>query len=338
MRKGVFILLIAALVACSKVETPWPTPLIQPPWGFPAVEYPEDNPFSQAKWKLGKRLFYDPIMSEDYSISCGSCHNAEIAFSDDKAFSLGVDGVEGTRNSPSLANVAYHPYFTREGGVPTLEMQILVPVQEHAEFNFNIVKIAERMMDDPSYVEAAEEIFGREPDAFVITRALATFERTLISGNSPYDHYLKTGFGLDESEVRGLELFMSDETNCSSCHSDFNFTNYAFENNGLYEEYPDVGRFRLTFNEDDIARFKVPSLRNVGLTAPYMHDGSFQSLEDVVEHYNSGGADHPHKSDLIKPLNLSQQEISDLVAFLNSLTDTKFTNNILFHDNKTESY
>ena len=337
MKLGVFTLLLVCAVACSKVETPWPSPILQPPWGFPQIPFPEDNAFTQEKWELGKRLFYDPILSEDFSISCGSCHHAELGFSDDKAVSLGVGGIEGRRNSPSIANVAYHPYFTSEGGIPTLEMQILIPIQEHDEFNFNIVKVAERMSEDPSYVEAAQEIFGREPDAYVITRAIATFERTLVSGNSAYDLYLQSGFGLSEDAIRGKDLFEADRTNCSGCHSGFNFTNYTFENNGLYESYEDVGRFRLTIDTNDIARFKVPSLRNVELTGPYMHDGSISTLREVLDHYNQGGESHPHKSGLIKPLNLSNQEIEDLESFLRSLTDKKFTNNPLFYENDNQT-
>ena len=308
------------------------TLLTKVPWGFPAMEYPEDNAFTLDKWQLGKQLFYDPIMSEDYSIHCGSCHDASLAFSDDTPVSFGVDNRAGRRNASPLFNVGYHPYFTREGGVPTLEMQILVPIQEHDEFNFNIVKIAERMSEVESYVEASHRIFDRAPDAYVITRAIATFERTLVSGESPYDIYLKTGYGLGESAERGMELFFSNRTNCSQCHGDFNFTNYAFENNGLYEQYEDVGRFRLTGDSADLALFKVPSLRNIELTAPYMHDGSHATLREVLEHYNEGGKDHPHKNDIIQSMNLSESELTDLEEFLKSLSDTKFTENKLYHE------
>ncbi|MBT5977745.1 MAG: c-type cytochrome, partial [Flavobacteriales bacterium] len=188
-----------------------------------------------------------------------------------------------------------------------------------------------------SYVEAAQEVFGREPDAYVITRAIATFERTLVSGNSAYDLYLQSGYGLSEEAINGKDLFESERTNCSGCHSGFNFTNYTFENNGLYETYEDVGRFRLTIDTNDIARFKVPSLRNIELTGPYMHDGSISTLREVLDHYNQGGTSHPHKSELIKPLNLSNQEIEDLESFLRSLTDKKFTNNPLFYENDNQT-
>ena len=321
------------LVSCRKqeVEPLHFFDLMELPEGFPAIAATSGNQFSQKRWELGKKLFYDPIMSSDSSISCASCHAAELAFSDDVAMSLGVKSRIGTQNAPTLANLAYHPYYTRAGGVPTLEMQILVPIQEHNEFDFNILLIVERLKNNPTYVQMANESYGREPDAFVITRALANFERSLISGYSRYDQFVNYNKNtLSKSEERGMDLFFSDKTNCSNCHADFNFTNYAFENNGLYEEYTDEGRFRLTQKEEDRALFKVPTLRNIELTAPYMHDGSLLTLEEIVEHYNSGGKNHSHKSDLIQPLNLSNREKNDLIAFLKSLTDEGFTQNPLF--------
>lgn len=306
--------------------------LMEVPKGFDPILFPEDNTYTHARWNLGKRLFYDPIMSVDSSVSCASCHHAALAFSDDRALSLGVDKRLGTRNAPTLANVTYHPYFTREGGVPTLEMQVLVPIQEHNEFDFNIVLLADRLRKDTSYRHMSWKAYEREPDAFVITRSLATFERSLISGYSPYDHYTSYGDvdALSPSEVNGMKLFFSDRTNCVECHNGFNFTNYAFENNGLYQSYDDLGRFRLTGENVDLARFKVPSLRNIELTSPYMHDGSIQTIEEVVDHYNSGGKDHPNKSDLIKPLYLTEKEKKELVHFLKSLTDDAFVNNPSF--------
>lgn len=303
--------------------------LLVPPTGFPDVEFPDDNPFSWEKWELGKKLFYDNILSADNNVNCGSCHKIGNAFSDVTATSKGADGADGTRNSPTLVNVAYLPYFTREGGVPTLEMQVLVPIQEHNEFNSNIVEIADKLNAIEAYVNMSQEAFDRNPDPFVITRALATFERTIISGNSDFDKYFyenKTD-ALTDTERRGMELFMSSKTNCSSCHSGFNFTDNRFTNNGLYETYSDVGRYRLTLQDSDVSVFKVPTLRNIALTSPYMHDGSLKTLDQVVRHYNSGGADHPNKSPLIKPLNLTETEIADLIAFLESLTDVEFTQN-----------
>lgn len=304
--------------------------LLSVPEGFPEIPFPEENEFSEVRWKLGKKLFFDPILSRTNEISCGSCHKQDLAFSDNTMISPGVDGRIGERNSPSLANVAYFPYYMREGGVPTLELQVLVPIQEHAEMDFNILEIAERLNEDSTYVAMSKEAYDRVPDAYVITRALSTFERTLISGESAYDLSERGELELDEAAERGKDLFFSERSSCSTCHDGFLFTNHGFFNNGLYEEYEDPGKYRLTADSADLALFKVPSLRNVGLSAPYMHDGSLATLEDVVGHYNAGGQDHPQKDDRIKTLNLTDKEIDDLIAFLNALTDERFTQNELF--------
>lgn len=328
------LLLVAALLfACRKEQAaPVPEPLLIVPRGFPEPPFPADNALTEARWTLGKKLFFDPIMSRDSSLSCASCHLPSHAFSDTLPLSPGIEARPGTRNAPTLANVAYLPYYTREGGLPSLEMQVLVPIQEHNEFDFNIIPITERMKRNAEYVQLSQEAYGREPQAFVITRALSTFERTLVSGESPYDlfHFHGKKEALNAAELRGMDLFFSDKTHCSACHGGFNFTTSALENNGLYEQYADPGRFRLTGLESDRARFKTPTLRNIARTAPYMHDGSFPTLESVIEHYNSGGKEHPNKSPLIKPLNLTSQEKTDLAAFLKSLTDQKFLNDPRF--------
>lgn len=324
--------MVLLLASCQRQEVCL-TPargLTEAPAGFPEIPFPADNEFTQARWELGKKLFYDPILSIDSTISCGSCHATQLAFADDLAFSPGVENRPGTRNAPSLGNVAYHPYLLREGSNATLEMQILVPIQEHNELAHNIVDIALQLQEIPEYVAMSQAAYGRDPEPYVITRSIATFERTLITGNSSYDLYVNTSCenAFSEEEIRGMELFLSDKTNCADCHGGFNFTEYAFENNGLYIEYSDPGRFRFTGDSTDLARFKVPSLRNAGLTAPYMHDGSLPSLEAVVEHYNAGGAGHRNQSPLVRPLALSEQEKADLVAFLRSLTDWDFASDV----------
>lgn len=298
------------------------------------MQHPEDNRLTEDRWRLGKQLFYDRRLSRDSSLSCASCHRPELAFSDDLSFSPGVEERPGTRNSPTLGNVAYHPYLLREGGVPTLEMQVLVPIHEHNEMDFNIVDLAARLANDTFYRELSKKAYDREFDHFVITRAIACFERTLISGNSHYDQYVyqQREWALNASERRGMELFFSEKANCFACHGGFNFTNYAFANNGLYMVYEDDGLARVTGKEEDKHLFKVPSLRNAELTGPYMHDGSMQTLREVVEHYVSGGTSHPQKSEEIRPLMLSEREKQDLVNFLRSLTDHSFINNPLFYE------
>lgn len=304
-------------------------PLIKPPLGFPAMVFPEGNEFTKARWELGKRLFNDTVLSIDKSISCGSCHHPHLAFSDSVALSPGVFKRDGVRNAPSLANIGYHPYFLREGGVPTIEMQVLVPIQEHNEFNHNIVEIAKELSKDSSYVKMSMAAYNRRPDPFVITRALANYERTFISGNSRYDQYTFQGNkkALNKAEKNGMKLFFSNRLQCGSCHGGFNFTNYAIENNGALVEYKDPGRFRFSKDSTDMAKFKVPSLRNVELTAPYMHTGEISSLEEVIERYNQGGVNNTYKNELIQPLNLTATEKAELLAFLKTLTDHTFVAN-----------
>jgi cytochrome c peroxidase len=335
---GFALVLCLALQSCQpefpdKKVPNTPLDLMAIPPGFPPVEVPQDNAFSPDRWLLGKKLFFDKRLSRRSTVSCASCHLPQLAFSDSTAFSLGDRGLPTSSNSPTLANLAYHPYLTRAGGVPTLEMQILVPIQEHEEFDFNIVELAMRLGAVEEYQILANKAYDRDMDPYVITRALANFERSLISGNSPYDQYTHQGnqSALSPKALQGRDLFFSERTQCSQCHSGFNFTNYAFENNGLYTHYADPGRQRFTQLEQDHGRFKVPTLRNIALTAPYMHDGSLPSLRAVVEHYNRGGQAHPQVSPLIQPLQLSENEMEALIAFLESLTDALFVNNPNFN-------
>ncbi len=304
------------------------------PAGFPRPDMPADNALTTSRVALGRLLFYDPVLSADSTRSCASCHAPQLAFADSTAVSVGIAGRAGTRNTPTLANVGYQRKLLREGGIPTLEMQILVPIQEHDEFDFNIVLVADRLQRMPKYVEMAQKAYGREPDAFVITRAIAAFERTLLSGNSSFDQWFfqHKNTAVGESVKRGYGLFQSERLGCGKCHDGFLFTNQDFTNNGLYEVYADSGRIRLTGLESDRAVFKVPSLRNVALTAPYMHDGSLPTLEAVIDHYQTGGKAHPNKSQILQPFALTAAEKADLRAFLGSLTDGEFITNPAFRN------
>lgn len=325
------LFLVVVLYACNQSTTiDWgQIPVMDVPTGFPSIPQPSDNQYTIGRWTFGKQLFYDKALSRDSSVSCASCHSPENAFGDDVAKSLGAGMKTGRSNAPPLFNLAYHPYFTRAGGVFTLETQILVPVQEHDEFDMNFVELAERLKANPNYQKMAIDHYQRELDPYVITRAIANFERSLISGYSPYDAFQQgdKNHGMSLSAQRGMNLFFSERVNCNKCHQGFNFTDYSFKNNGLYIQYADSGRMRLTHQESDRALFKVPSLRNVGYTAPYMHDGSMKTLEEVIAHYNAGGKAHSNKSEVIQPLNLSDTEQKDLIAFLNSLNDLRFVNN-----------
>ncbi len=330
------ITLLAACKPDPEVVTPvssdsqkWLDVTVPP--GFPEIVYPTDNRPTEERVELGRLLFHDVRLSRDQSISCATCHIQEHAFAEPKAVSEGVDGTAGFRNSPSLANIAWHPRLFMDGGVPTLELQVLAPFDNHAEFDASITEVSDELRHDETLNRLAQKAYGREFDPYVMTRALAAFERTLISGNSKWDRYLNgNARALSDEEKAGMDLFFSPRTQCSTCHSDVLMTDFSFRNIGLYSDYADEGRQRVTTFEEDNGKFKVPSLRNVALTAPYMHDGSVESLQSVVAHYNGGGEDHPAKDSLIEPLNLSLTEQAQLVAFLEALTDETFVTNLDF--------
>ena len=322
MRNVIYFFILLQLFGCKKVDDI--SVLIPSPNHFPEIIYPDDNKPTKEKLALGKRLFFDTRLSLDSTISCASCHLPEYAFSDTLALSKGVGGASGTRNAPSLLNVAYEKLFNKDGGVIKLDIFALVPIEDHNEMGISVLALSRRLADDTELQKASNDIFGRNLDAYVITRSLSTFVRSLISGDSGYDRYKLQKGGLSAAEERGKEIFFSSDANCTSCHSGILFTSQGFENNGTKEEYLDQGRKLVTGKDDDWGKFKVPSLRNVGLTAPYMHDGSFNSLEDVIAHYNAGGKNHKNKSPLIKSLQLTALEQTDLLAFLHSLTDKKY--------------
>lgn len=280
--------------------------------------------------ELGKRLFYEKAFSRDSSISCASCHKPELAFTDGIPQSIGIKDRVGQRNAPTLTNVGNRPYLLLDGVNPGLEQQIMAPIQEHAEFDFHVLLIVDRLKQNPEYLELAEKAYQKEIDHQVIFNSIATFERTLISNNSPFDQYQNGNKkALNKAQKRGKKLFF-DKLYCTKCHVGNDLTNDMLTNNGLYPVYADSGRMRLTEKEQDRAIFKVPTLRNIALTAPYMHNGSIESLDDVIDHYSSGGKAHPHKHPIIQPFDISEKEKQDLIAFLHSLTDTTFTNNTAF--------
>ena len=286
---------------------------------WPQMEFPMDNEPDAQKIVLGERLFFDPIVSIDSSISCASCHKEVYGFADDVAISPGVEGRLGKRNSPSLWNVGYQPYFMREGGVPTLEMQVLVPVQEHSEMAFNMVLLAQRLNANTAYKNDFLEAFGDSASAYTITRALAQYERTLIQEPTAFDEYVRGDNGaLNTAAKKGFELFYG-KAGCDGCHSGPLMTNFGFYNNGTQTGSDDYGRAELTLDSADFYLFKVPSLRKVALTAPYMHDGSLMSIQDVLEQYNDGGVGHDYTSDGIAPLNLNESELVALEEFLSTL-------------------
>ncbi|MEM0998926.1 MAG: cytochrome c peroxidase [Bacteroidota bacterium] len=297
------------------------------PAGFPEMPVIPGNELTQSRVELGKLLFFDPAMSRDRTISCGSCHFQEYGFSDPVPLSIGVDGRKSLRNSSPLVNLAWRESFFRDGGVRTLELQVLAPITDHLEMDFTIQGAVERMKENPQYVQLSRAAYGREPDAFVLTRAISAYERTLISGNSRYDRYTNYGESvLTAQELRGMELFFSERTNCGGCHGGFNLSNEEFANNGRYVAGADSGRMRVTQFEGDRGRFKVPTLRNIAETFPYMSDGELATLDDVVEHYRTGIVPHPNLSPLIpaEGISITDSEKADLVAFLGTFSDAEF--------------
>lgn len=296
------------------------------PKGFPPPITKPNNPLTVESVALGKKLFFDPLLSVDSTIACASCHHPNRAFSDTVVLSRGVEGRIGVRNAPSLMNLAYHTAFMKDGGARTLALQVMIPLTDHAEMDFEMKKVVERLRKIPKYVEMTQQAYGKQINGFTITRAIAAYERTLISGNSPFDRYYfhEEKDALTESQIRGWELFQSKKTNCTHCHSGFNFTSNGYENNGLYASYKDEGSFVISRDSSDIGKFKIPTLRNIALTAPYMHDGSLGTLEEVIRHYEKGGNKHRNQSSDIGGFEFLEQERVDLIAFLESLTDEQF--------------
>lgn len=329
----VFLWLLGLLISGCEPDSPILSAQdqynLELPPGFPEMPVPEDNQLTQSRVKLGEMLFFDPMLSRDSSISCGSCHLQENGFADPVALSEGVEGRKGLRNASSLINLAWSKSFFHDGGARTLELQVLAPISDVNEMDFSIPGVVERMNQNPEYVQLSRAAYGRNPDAFVLTRAISAFERTLISGNSDWDRYTQFGEenALSEAAKRGMDLFFSPVTHCSNCHSGFNFTNFDFENNGRYTMGGDSGRMRVTLVEADRGKFIVPTLRNVAVSYPYMHDGSLNTLDEVIEHYNQGGNPQANLSPFIQPLHLSDQQKSDLKAFLESLSDPDFLGN-----------
>jgi len=287
---------------------------------YPVLEYPADNPNNAAAASLGERLFFDPILSVDSSISCGSCHKPELGFATNDRVTPGVGGVLGKRNSPSLLNVGFQPYFMREGGVPSLEMQVLVPLGDATEMAHNVVDAVRRLNRNTGYRNEFLTVYGDTASAFLLVRALANFERTLVDFDAPFDHFIQgDATALSNEAIKGGKLFYGKAA-CVQCHSGVLLTDFGFANNGTaIVDSTDYGRELLTNESGDRYVFKVPSLRRVQITAPYMHDGSVSTLADVVEQYNTGGANHSYTDSRIEPLGLSVSEKAQLVAFLEAL-------------------
>jgi cytochrome c peroxidase len=291
-------------------------------WKRPEVVFPDDNPLTDAGIDLGGALFFETLLSKDSTLSCQSCHMVGEAFADHLMVGAGIKGRQVTRNTPTVFNVGLHPYFMADGKFKTLEDQILGPINEHREFDMTPDEVVERLRSVPRYNELSLAAFGEELTIDGVQKSIANYERILFSDDSKFDYYQRGEAELTTEELKGWELFQSEELNCIQCHGGYNFTNYAFENNGLDKTYADSGRAGITKAAVDLAKFKVPTLRNIAITYPYMHDGSVESLDEVIVHYAKGGVGHVSQSSLIAGFHMSDIEKKSLLAFLNTLTES----------------
>lgn len=311
----------AAAGGCDAAGPSGPAPVaVRVPDGFAPLPVPPQNPLLADRVALGERLFFDPILSRDRSVSCGTCHLPEHAFSDGLAKSVGVEGRVGLRNAPSLLNVAYRTSLFWDGGALFLESQALVPLEDHREMDLPVEDALDRLRRHPEYPALFAEAFdGEAPTVRTLTYALAAYQRTLVSAPTAFDRYRAGDADALSPEARaGLALF---ETHCQSCHAGPLLTSEGFENNGAAVTDEDPGRERITFSAADRGTFRVPSLRAVARTAPYFHDGRFQTLEAVVAHYDRGGDATPGQSPRVRPLRLAEADRDALVAFLKTLDD-----------------
>ncbi len=366
------LITLSALVAgCGDDATPPPTQDAGaefdwglPPW-FPLPRVPADNPMSVAKVELGRRLFYDTRLSANQTYSCASCHRQDLAFTDGRARALGSTDEVHPRGSMSLANVAYASVLTWGNPlIGSLEQQALLPMFGEAPVELGLAgkeqELLDRLAAEPRYQKLFPEAFPEEasPISLVtVTRALAAFERTLLSARSPYDRFSyesETAVKLSDAALRGKKLFFDEKLECFHCHGSFNFSDSVvhekstfvevmFHNTGLYNidgkgAYPpdNTGVFAITGVPTDMGRFRAPTLRNIAVTAPYMHDGSVATLSEALSHYAAGGrtiasgpnagdgSKNPYRSELIAGFDLSEGERADLLEFLTSLTDEDF--------------
>lgn len=311
-----------ATVSLAARQTPYKPVL---PLGLDAGAFyvPEDNPMTQEKIALGRLLFFDKRLSKNDTIACATCHMPSLAFTDGQPVSQGIHRQQGGRSAPMAVNRAFSKAQFWDGRAASVEDQALGPIINPIEHGFmdhdglvaKLIKIA-------GYRKMFREAFGRDIMIEDMGKAIATFERTLLSGNSPFDRYelADEEDALSGEAQRGLELFRG-KARCTKCHSGFNFSDEKFHNLGIGwdQGMVDVGRFAVTKETADLGAFKTPSLREITRTAPYMHDGRFASLEEVVNFYNQGGIKNPFQDSLIIPLDLTGQEKHDLVEFLHSL-------------------
>lgn len=293
------------------------------PKGLVPIIWPEDNEYSPEKAELGWLLFFDKRLSSDGTVSCASCHMIKHGFSNGEAVATGIRGLKGGRNSPTVINRAYSGTQFWDGRARDLEDQVVGPIQNPIEMDNTLDNVVKTLSEIPGYRKRFKEVFGSDKiDIKDVAKAVATFERMVVSGNSSYDRF-KAGDqdALTDSQKAGMKIFFSNKARCDTCHESINFSNsmYANVGVGMDKKEPDLGRFNVTKDEKDKGAFKTPTLRDLLDTAPYMHDGSMKTLEEVVEHYNKGGIKNKWLHQDIKPLDLTPEQKKNLVDFLKAL-------------------
>jgi cytochrome c peroxidase len=349
MRILIVLAFAAVAVGCGEDAPPTTPFALAVPQGFPPPPIPEDNLLTVEGVLLGRRLFYDPVLSRDSTQSCASCHNTGFGMTDHGLkYSVGITGAVGDRNSMPLHNLAYHTAFFWDGRSPSLRDLTLLPIQDPREMDHTIEAVLASLNANPVYRDLFWMAFGvRNITAEEVGLAMEQFLLTIMSGSSKFDRFVRGLESLSAEEQLGLQLFNGEANpnaptrgaDCFHCHGGTLFTNHKFMNNGLNEVHDDPGLGGVTGNANDVGKFKVPSLRNIAYTAPYMHDGRFQTLMQVVEFYNSGTHTNspnidPSMGDIIRAggLGLNLQERMALVAFLNTLTDTSIESDTLFQN------
>jgi cytochrome c peroxidase len=314
----------AVLVLCCPARAQ-----VKAPLGLPPLTWPANNPYSPAKAELGRYLYFEKRLSADETLSCASCHDPQFAFTDGAAVSTGIRKQKGNRSAPTIINRAYTLAQFWDGRAATLEEQAKGPMANPMEMGNTHEALVGRLRQIPGYRPMFAKAFGSEEVTIDrVAMAIACFERTLLSGNAPYDRYkLGNKQALTSEQVRGMSVFF-DKAKCDKCHEGANFTLNAYANLGVGSDKPDpdVGRFGVTKDPRDWGVFKTPTLREIAHTAPYMHDGSLKTLDEVVDFYDKGGIKNRNLDENIKPLHLTHQEKIDLLAFLRSLSGEGWQN------------
>ena len=296
---------------------------LKTPLGLPLMKVPADNPLTAEKIELGKQLYFDPRLSADNSVSCATCHDPQKGWSNGAAVATGIGGQKGGRSAPTIINSGYSSFQFWDGRAMHVEGQALGPIQNPIEMNLTLEELVKKLSGIEGYRQQFQAVFGGEtPEESItkanIAKAIGAFERTIVSGDAPYDRF-KAGDtkALSDAAQRGMKLFFG-KANCSACHSGPHLQDGGFHNigHGLDKPEPDLGRHVHSKIEGDRGAFKTPTLREIARTAPYMHDGAFATLEEVVDYYNKGGFANPQLDEEIFALKLTDQDRADLVTFL----------------------